>query len=351
MEDNKKTHEIDIVALCSELARNYKILCVCGAAGAVIGLIVAFSKPKEYTATVVLAPEASSGSGLSFSGGLLNMASSFGIDLSNKTTSDAIYPELYPDIIESQDFLLSLFDVPVRLKDDNSTRTYTHHLVFDTKIPFWSYPMVWLAEALRKPEVAPQGGNPGDKDPFRITQIDAMRCEAISALITCNVNKKTGTICLSVTDQDPMVAAIMADTLQHRIQQYVTSYRTKKARIDYDYYDKMAAITLDDYEKARREFSDYCDSHTNSVLTSVSTEQEALENRMSDLYTTYSAVLKLRDQARAKIQESTPAFTILQSAKMPHRPSSTSRLLTLMACTLLGAFGGALYVIFRKQNA
>lgn len=347
MEDNKKNHEIDLIALGTELIRHYKVLCVYAFVGAVVGLVVAFAKPKEYTATVMLAPEVLGSGSLGLSGGLASVASSFGLDLGKKASMDAIYPELYPDIIESQDFLLSLFDVPVRLQDDNTPRSYMNHLVFDNKMPFWSYPMVWLTEALRKPEILPSGGDSTVVDPFRISRMDAMRCEAVSALITCNINKKTSTINLSVTDQDPMVAAIMADTIQHRIQTYVTSYRTKKARIDYEYYDRMAAVTLADCERARREYSDYCDSHTNSVLTAVSTEQEALESRMSDLYSTYSNMLKLRDQASAKIQESTPAFTVLQSAKMPHRPSSTPRLFTLIICTMLGIVVGAVRIVYK----
>lgn len=42
--------------------------------------------------------------------------------------------------------------------------------------------------------------------------------------------QKTSVISISVMDQDPMVAAILADTLQSRLQQYITEYRTKKQK-------------------------------------------------------------------------------------------------------------------------
>lgn len=64
---------------------------------AVIGLIVAFTMPKEYTSKVVLAPEVTSMGG-SMLGGLGELVQSFGYDIGNSTSVDAIYPDIYPNI-------------------------------------------------------------------------------------------------------------------------------------------------------------------------------------------------------------------------------------------------------------
>ena len=73
--------------------------------GGVLSIIVAFSIPKQYTSTVVLAPEFSSGASLS-SGGIGALASMAGLNLGGLSGSeDALYPELYPQVVSSTPFL------------------------------------------------------------------------------------------------------------------------------------------------------------------------------------------------------------------------------------------------------
>ena len=88
--------EIDIMELVRKLFRDWKlILKWCGIA-AVIGLVIAFSIPKEYTVSSKMAPETISRSS---SGSLGSLASLAGVNLGSISTSDAVYPELYPDIV------------------------------------------------------------------------------------------------------------------------------------------------------------------------------------------------------------------------------------------------------------
>lgn len=348
MDNYKKTNEIDLLAIGKKLIQNRKTLYISAGIGAVIGLIVAFSTPKTYTASVVLAPETSS-SGGGLTGGIAGMASAMGIDLNGNTSSDAIYPEIYPDVIASHDFVLSLFDVPVRLQTDNTTRTYIKHLAADTKIPFWNYPKMWLSKLMKSPEALPSNSDSTFVDPFRISRKDAEICESVSDMIGCFVDKNTGEISITVTDQDPMVAAIMVDSVQRRLQSYITSYRTQKARIDYEYYEKMAGQIREELAQAQIEYAMYSDSHRGNVLTSVSTKMGTLESRMSDIANAYSGILKLRDQARAQIQEKTPAFTVIQSSKMPHKPSSRPKIITLLCYVFIAVLIGSVKILVFKK--
>lgn len=348
MEENKKNNEIDVVALAITVLKEWKTLLKFIGVSGVIGAIVAFCTPKTYTAEVILAPEMSSG-GLGMSSNLSDMASSFGIDLGGKSAVDAIYPEIYPDIFASSDFIRKLFDVKVRLVDDNAERTYVHHLKKEVVIPFWQYPKVWLALALKKPEPQVKGAKTGEVDPFRVSKEEAKTCENISNSITCLVDKKTSEITISFTDQDPMVAAIMVDTLQRRLQAYITEYRTKKARADYEYYDRMMKEAEDKYISKQRNYTGYSDSHRKSMLKSVDAQEQTLHDKMSSAHEIYSTMSKMREQALAKIQERTPAFTIIQSAKMPHKPSSRSRLASVIIFIILGIIFDTLWVCWLRE--
>ena len=102
--------EIDLMELALKVWNERKLVFkVCGIA-AVIGLIVGFSIPKEYTSTIVIAPESSSAKS---GGGLSSLAAMAGISM-NMNTADAIYPDLYPQIVGSVPFLTDLFEIPVQ---------------------------------------------------------------------------------------------------------------------------------------------------------------------------------------------------------------------------------------------
>lgn len=346
MEEKKKTREIDVIGVMIKVLKEWKPLLKFIVVSAIIGVIVAFSTPKEYTAEVILAPELSSG-GIGMSSNLADLASNFGINLNKKSSMDAIYPELYPDIFSSKDFVLSLFNVPVRLKEDSTERTYLDHLLKDTKVPFWTYPKTWLIGLFKKPEIPGKGKSA--KDPYRLSKVDSEICEGISRSMTCLIDKKTSEITITVKDQDPMVAAIMADTLQHRLQGYITEYRTRKARVDFEYYKKMTADSKRRYERAQQIYASFSDSNSELQLQSFKSKEEQLENEMQLQYNVYNQMATQMKAAEAKIQERTPAFTVIQNAYMPVKPSSRPRVVTLLIFVFLGILADAGWILYGRR--
>lgn len=344
--EEKKHKEIDVLALAKQILSEKRTLAKFVAAFAAVGLVVALNTPREFTAHTVLAPEMSSG-GLGLSSNLADMASTFGINLDKKSSVDAIYPELYPDIFASTGFLMDLFEMKVRTKDDDTPRTFLYHITNEQKVPFWMWPRIWLTQLLKKPE--PAGGGGGAADPYRISRTESEICEGIFNSIQCLVDKKTSEITISYTDQDPLVATIVADTLQRRLQKYITDYRTRKARIDYEYYKNLSAKMLAEYEKARNKYTGYADSHQKTQLQSFSTRTEEMENDMLQKYDAYKTMLTSMRQAEAKIQANTPAFTIIQAPIMPYKPSSRGKMVILMMWIMLGVMADAAWVLWLRK--
>ncbi|NPD90775.1 chain-length determining protein [Xylanibacter muris] len=347
MEKTKETREIDLISAATTVLKERKPLAISVAAGMVLGVIIALSTPRIYTSDVVLAPELSAG-GLGLSGNLADMASSFGIDLGNTGKNmDAIYPEIYPEILTSNDFIQTLFTVPVRLKKDDTERTYFNHLAKDTRMAFWQYPKVWLAEMMKPKDTV---GKPGGKvDPFKISRTEDDMCKAISQSIGCAVDKKTSVITISVTDQDPLVAAIMADTLQKRLQNYITAYRTKKARIDFDYYAGLHSDAKAKYQKAQNAYASYCDANQDVQLEVYRARRDELENDMQTAFTLMNQMAVQMQSAKAKIQERTPAYTVIKSAKMPYKASGMSKMMIVIMTVFLAVMADAAWVLFMRD--
>ena len=96
----KSSREIDIIGLVLLIWNKRKRILVNSFIGGLLAIIIAFSIPKQYTSTVVMAPEFSSGS--SNLGNISALASMAGINLGGQSGSeDALYPELYPQIVSS----------------------------------------------------------------------------------------------------------------------------------------------------------------------------------------------------------------------------------------------------------
>ncbi len=102
--------EIDLLELAANLWKGRRIIFKWAGIGAIIGLIVAFSIPKEYTTTIKLASEANAGGS---TGSLSAIAAMAGINTTGNKAGDAVTPELYPDVLSSIPFVVGLFDVPV----------------------------------------------------------------------------------------------------------------------------------------------------------------------------------------------------------------------------------------------
>lgn len=325
-ENNKNTSEFNILAIISNSLRAWKLLLFWLTVTGILGIVVALNRPKYFTAQVVLAPEMSAG-GLGMSESLSSMASTFGIDLGTKSSMDAIYPELYPTVFASNDFVLKLLDIKVRLKETGEEKTYLKHLQEDYKPAFWEKPINWLKAKLLP---ADPGAGKVDIDPFRLTRRQEKIVDSVRNSIACLIDQKTSVITVCMTDIDPEVAAILVDTLQVRLQDYITDYRTKKARQDYNYYQHLSDSSFVEYRKARDKYVEYSDSHQGATLEAFTTIGEELENKMQLAYNVYTTMNQQAQTAKAKIQERIPAYTIIQKPTVPNKPSSMPKIYTLI---------------------
>ena len=166
--------------------------------------------------------------------------------------------------------------------------------------------------------------------------------------IACAIDKKTDIISNVVKDQDPKVCALMADSTCRKLQEFIVSYRTSKARIDYEYYQKLTEEAKKDYDKALVNFSRFSDANADLVLSSMKAKEDYLESEMQLKYNVYTAMSTQMQSAGAKLQEATPAFTVIQSASMPVKAAGPKRVLIAIAMTILVAIGLTAKILLKK---
>lgn len=336
---SRRPAPIDFGAIWAAIKKHRKLYYKVLPVAFVIALVVGFSIPKTYTCLIKLAPEMG---GKSSTSGLASIASSFGFNVGSSSSSgDAITPTLYPELMNSVDFKTSLFQVKVKRKSDKAPKTLYDYLKNDWKYTWWDHFFGLMAPHKEKDTLV---------NNFELTGEQARIASMINRNVSCGVEKKTNLITIVVTAQDPHVAAQLADSVKTRLQDFLTAYRTEKARHDLEFAETLQRQAKKDYEHARRLYVEFMDANQGMVLLSAMQRQNDLENDMQLQYNNYTALSAQVIAAKAKVQEVTPAFTPLQSATVPLGPTSPNKITIIIIWLLLAAFIVTIYALYKEKQ-
>ena len=344
---------IDFAALWHSVRSRFRLYLVVLGVAFVVACVYAFSLPRTYSCKVKLAPELSTSSSRNT---LSALASNFGLSVGSvRNGSEALYPTLYPDLMNSVDFKTSLFPVKVRRDKDTKEMTYYDYLLKEQKRPWWSSAIGAVVGGISSlftssdtTDVKP--GTAKEVDPFRLTRKQTAIAKAINSRVRCDVDKKTLVITIVVRDQDPLVCATVADSVKTRLQRFITAYRTSKVRSDLEYNQKIYVEAKREYDRARQLYASFSDANQDVILQSVRTKLNDLENEMQLKFNAYNAISVQLQDAKAKVQQETPAFTTLQSATVPVAPSAPSRSKIVLVFLFLAFLGTTLWAFYKDGH-
>ena len=214
---------------------------------------------------------------------------------------------------------------------------------------WWNYPSAFLSKMLQdKKKEINKDHFVSELNKYSLTKEEWKNIENIQGRISCDIDKENGLITLTVKAQDPSVCAVVADKGQKMLQQYITDYRTKKARNDLGYYVKLRSEANKEYIKAQREYATFSDANFDINLPSLQEKRDYLENQMQLKYNAYTQLMDRVNVAEAKVQERTPDFVVLQPSLVPYKADSPKKLLIIIVYGVLGFIGATIW-IFRKD--
>ena len=305
--------------------------------GLMFGVIIAISIPKKYTVEVTLSPEMGSAK----EGGLSGLAASFlGSDVTMGDGSDALNASLSADIVSSTPFLLELstMKIPVLKNEMMTLNAYLD----EESSPWWSYVIGFPAMVIGgvkslfiEGEDEFISSDKVSQGTIELSKKELGKIGVLKKMIVASVDKKTSMTSVAVTLQEPRVAAVVADSVVKKLQEYIIDYRTSKAKEDCIYLEKLFKERQQEYYAAQKKYADYLDSHDNIILQSVRAEQERLQNDMSLAYQIYSQVGSQLQVSRAKVQEEKPVFAVIEPAVVPLTPSGTDKKICVLAFVFL----------------
>lgn len=348
---NDEEIEIDLIGILRKIIGIRKTIYKAAGIGLVVGIIVAISIPKQYTVGVTLSPEMGGSKG----GGLSGLAASFlGSGVSMNEGTDALNVSLSADIVSSTPFLLELSTMKIPALE-GETMTLNVYLDEESS-PWWSYVIGFpgmviggVKSLFTEEESESVPSDKANLGTIELSKKESEKIEALKKKILASVDKKTSMTTVSVTLQNPKVAAVVADSVVRKLQEYIIDYRTTKAKEDCLYLERLFKERQQEYYDAQKKYADYMDSHDNIILQSVRAEQERLQNDMSLAYQVYSQVANQLQVARAKVQEEKPVFAVVEPAVIPLYPSGTSRKIYVLAFIFLSVCIVIFWNLFGKD--
>lgn len=318
--------------------------------GAVIGLIAGFSIPKTYKAGVTLAPEMQQKT----SSGVSSIASMMGVNLNNSV--DAISVEMFPDVVHSTPFIVELFDLPVTFerKDSVMTLPLVEYMKEYQKSPWWSHiikfpfkVLGWCIDIVTPDKEEKKGD--GTLNPNNLPKKERGVVKFFAENIMVNVDKKSLKIQMSLELQDPLVVATVMEAVTENLKNYMSDYRTSKARQDVENLEVICEQRKADYHMAQQAYAKYNDANKNVILQSANAERERLQQEMNLAYQVYSQVATQLEGSRIQAEQAKPVFVIINPVTVPIQRSAPSKAKMLVIFTFLAGCCAAAWVLFGEE--
>ncbi len=315
---------------------------------AIVALIVAFSIPKKYECSVVLAPESAKSSSL---GSLASLASLAGVNFSATAGEDAIYPELYPQIVSSTVFMAELYEMNVQSGDGKINTTLYNYIVANQKSPWWEF-IVEIPKKLRNMFASKRGGVSVSENVsyYSYSETETSVINKLNKMILCKVDPGNDVVTIIATMQDAKISAQVADKVAAQLQEYVTNYRTSKAKKDYEYSNQLYEKAKADYDLKQTEYARYADRHAlGTTKNFYRIEEDRLHDEAQLAYSIYTQMAQQKEISKAKVQEKTPVFSVVQPAVVPILAVSPRKMFILISIVFLTFFGHVCWLLIEKD--
>lgn len=312
---------IDLTPYIQLALKSWKKIALWAFCGALFGIMIGFSTPKTFTSRTVVAPELATRSTLS--GGLSTLSSLAGINMNSLALTDAMHPDLYPEVIHSPNMCIALFDLPVTVETKDSlvhTDLYDY-IVNYNKAPWWGAVFGLPRRAIEgvkglfaKEDESDNAEGHASIDTLKLTREQEMVINVLRKSISAAVEKRTYVLNVKVTMQDRVIAAQVANEVIAKLQEFVTEYRTEKSQKDLRYYKKLYEQRHADYLAAQRAYAYYSDSHQGTSSRSSRIYEQQLQNEAQLQFQMFNQTAQNLIAAEAKVQQRAPVLVVIQQA-------------------------------------
>ncbi len=318
-----KKKDLDLTYYAKLLWKSRRQLIYGSGIGIVIGLVVAFSMPRLWTSSAILAPEESHKEMSSTASTLVSM---MGVDAGKV---EGVSSALYPKITQSSPFLMEFAEMAVGFGSE--------------EIPLWDYLLsrqkrAWWSYIIALPGRLFSSSDSGEDDFKNSPTMQHNYLEAMRESVIVTRDEKLGTIYLNSIFQDPVIAQKVADSVITKLQEYMVNYKTANTRNALNSNTNMYEDAKKEYFLAEELYATASDQNQNIVKQSERIHLERLKNERNLAYQIYSQLALQVGTDKVKLHQEESIATIIEPPTFPIKPSSPRKVLLITIYGFLGLF-------------
>ena len=154
------------------------------------------------------------------------------------------------------------------------------------------------------------------------------------------------TLTLQVVDPDPVVSAMMVDSVSSHLQKFIASKRLIVVRHRYESLTGVRGKMRDEYLKCQKQLAAYDDAHYESRNAQERSHLETLRREKETAYKTFSIVNQQCLRLKTQLEKKPQSFYTVKVTSVPVRPSNPQcvvNILSFLVVTLLLTTLGVLY--------
>jgi LPS O-antigen subunit length determinant protein (WzzB/FepE family) len=345
--------EIDLIALAKTVWNGRKTILIFIVIGSIMGVLIALTSPKEYTASTVMVPQwGDSQSGL---GGLSGLAELAGYSF-DTYSGDELSPMIYPQIVSSVPFQMELMNTPLNFQEYPMPITLFDYYTKYGKTTFLGTVKKYtiglpglMIKAIKGKGKSREISLPGDSvnQPVLLTKAQYNVTNIIDGIVSLNVNNKEWYLTLTTQMPEPLAAAQLAQKAQLLLQKTITEFKIKKAKADLDFiqgrYDEAKA----EFEKAQVSLAVVTDRNRffTSGLPQIVTDRS--QARYNIAFSVFQDLAQQLEQAKIQVKKDTPVFTIVEPVIVPYERSKPKKPRIIAIWFILGGITGV-GIVFGK---
>ncbi|WP_338224234.1 GNVR domain-containing protein [Algoriphagus confluentis] len=346
---------MNYLALIKEIFDKKRNLKIAVGIALFLGLIIAFTTPKEYQSTSFFLVESEGNTNpIGQFGALAGLA---GINTSQFQAGQmALTSEIFPDVIQSRDFLNSIgkeefvFESKGGISQSLNDYYYEEkpgNLVsksFNFLLGIPNVVLAWFTPAPPVPTESTAVQAVEEENYLRFSSKELYAINQLKKRIL--VDEKGKTIRLTVTMPEPLISARVNALVMEKLIAYVTEYKLKRQRINMEFIQQRVAETQEKFNQAQLDLASFRDANQGLISQRARTREEKLQFEFNIAFNVYNSLKQEAEQTQIQLKKETPVFTVLEKAAIPLGPSKPNRPLILIFSVFLGFFVGAVFNLY-----
>lgn len=352
-EENKPL--IDYLELIKRIFSDKKSLMRFTGAGLILGILIAYTTPKEYLSTsfVILESDSGGAQGLGQMGALAGLA---GINLPQLQGDQvSMSSELFPEVIQSRDFMMEIMKVPFYFETKEKEMTLEDYYfeeqpanILTKTINFiFSIPSRIIGLFSSNAEIGsaiPKEETSGNS----YVMVSGKEMYVIGELRKrIQIDQKAKIIELKTSLPEAEVSAQVNALVLEKLIEYVTEYKTVKQKRNVDFIEERVNESEKKFAEAQIKLASYRDSNQGMISQRARTREEQLEFEFNIAYNVFNTLKQEYEQSSIQLKRDTPIFTVLEQPSVPLGNYKPNRQLILIFSAFMGFFIGILYAVYK----